>query len=433
MNRKLAGILSMAMCFSLIFSGCKSDGGGSKDESQTGATSITLFNIKSEIGDQLQTLAAAYEKETGVHVEIMGTPAGVDAQATLKAYYLSDQMPDIIACEAAGFSNWEGLLADMSEEEWASKTESAFIDGTYGTIGFPYTTEAIGLAYNKDVLDKCGIDPASITGPDSMRAAFETINAQKDALGLTAVVGYLAEPRNAGWSAGNHLFGVYIDSGLEREDTTYIDQITTTQTVDSNRFTNFANMMGLFRQYGDPALLTTGTYDDQVNNFAAGRYAFVTQGSWIGATLSSSDAYAAAGSFEVGMIPYAFEDGMDTILTSAPSWWAVPKEGNTEAAKAFLQWCSEDAGQKILVEDAGCVSPFSDCSYVANDPFAKVLSEYISSGKTSNWHWMDLPQGLGNSEGGLCDCFYRYASGGEDAAGFLNDVNTTIKTWYEKL
>ncbi len=109
MNRKLAGILSMAMCFSLIFSGCKSDGGGSKDESQTGATSITLFNIKSEIGDQLQTLAAAYENETGVHVEVIGTPAGVDAQATLKAYYLSDQMPDIIACEASGFSNWEGL------------------------------------------------------------------------------------------------------------------------------------------------------------------------------------------------------------------------------------------------------------------------------------------------------------------------------------
>ena len=64
------------------------------------------------------------------------------------------------------------------------------------------------------------------------------------------------------------------------------------------------------------------------------KYAFITQGSWIGALLSGADAdaYAKAGSFKVGMIPYAFEDGMDTILTSAPSWWAVSKEGNVEAA-----------------------------------------------------------------------------------------------------
>ncbi len=124
-------------------------------------------------------------------------------------------------------------------------------------MGFPYTTEAIGFAYNADILEKCGVDPTSITTPAALKSAIEAVDAKKDQLGLKAVVGYCAEPENLGWSSGNHLFGAYIDSG---------------------------------------------------------KYAFVTQGSWIGATLSSSEDYAKAGSFSLGMVPYAFESEWKQFL-----------------------------------------------------------------------------------------------------------------------
>lgn len=438
MKKLNAGLLSLLLGLSICISGCGKAGGDNaqKDASAQGENqSITLLNIKGEIQSQVESLASAYETETGVKVNVLGVPAGVDAQATLKGYYLSDQMPDIIACEAASFANWEGLLVDMSDQEWAGRTDASYVDPTYGTIGFPFTTEAIGLAYNADILNRAGVDPASITSLEAMQAAFETINANKEALGLTAVVDYCAEPVNVGWSCGNHIFGAYLDSGLARDDTTYIDLLNNEKKVDDARFDNYARMIGLFNQYSDPAMATSGTYDEQLLGFASGKYAFITQGSWIGAALTGSNLsdYEAAGSFEVGMVPYAFEDGMNTILTSAPSWWAVSKEGNVEAAEAFLQWCSEDAGQKILVEDAGCVSPFTDCSYVASDPFAKTVSDYISQGKTSNWHWMNMAEGLGNSEGGLCYCFYRYANGELDAAGFKSEINRTIEEWYAKL
>ena len=400
------------------------------------AQSLRMLNIKSEVNSQIEALAAQYEKETGVHVEVIGVDAGggTDSQALLKGYYLSDQMPDIIACEAAGFGNWEGLLVDMSDQGWASRTDAAYKDSKYGTIGFPYTTEAIGLAYNADILAKAGVDPASITGPDSMRAAFETIDAKKEELGITAVIGYCAESSNLGWSAGNHLMGAYLDSGLGRDDTTYIDQMNNNGgQMDKERFTAFAEMIGLFNQYSDPALLVEGTYGGQVQGFASGKYAFVTQGSWIGASLTGdyADDYAAAGSFEVGMVPYAFIDGQDTILTSAPSWWAVCKEGHVDAAKAFLQWCSEDAGQKILVEQAGFASPFTDCKYVASDPFAPVISSYISAGKTSNWHWMSMPANLGQN--GIAPAFQAYAAGELDLEGYVTEVQRIATEWYSKL
>ena len=438
MKRIGTGILSVVIGMSLCVSGCGKatvDNATPEQSENNDAQSITLLNIKGEIQSQVESLGAAYEAETGVHVNVLGVDAGVDAQATLKGFYLSNQMPDIIACEAASFANWEGLLVDMSDQEWAGKTDAAYVDEKYGTIGFPYTTEAIGLAYNADILSRAGIDPAAINNLDSMQNAFETLNANKEALGLTAVIGYCAEPVNVGWSSGNHIFGAYIDSGLARDDTTYIDLIQNEHRVDDARFDNYARMIGLFNQYSDPALITTGAYADQLSGFASGRYAFITQGSWIGAALNGDNSaeYQAAGSFPVGMIPYAFEDGIDTILTSAPSWWAVSKEGNVEEAKAFLQWCAEDAGQKILVEDAGCISPFTDCSYVASDPFAKTVSDYIAAGKTSNWHWMEMPEGIGNSEGGLCYCFYRYANGELDGASFKSEINRTIEEWYAKL
>jgi raffinose/stachyose/melibiose transport system substrate-binding protein len=122
---------------------------------------------------------------------------------------------------------------------------------------------------------------------------------------------------------------------------------------------------------------------------------------------------------------------MDTILTSAPSWWAVSKEGHVDEAKAFLQWCSEDSAQQILVEQAGFISPFKDCKYVASDPFASVISSYISAGKTSSWHWMDMPANLGQK--GIAFAFNKYAKGDLDAAGFLKEVQKITKEWYAKL
>ena len=139
---------------------------------------------------------------------------------------------------------------------------------------------------------------------------------------------------------------------------------------------------------------------------------------------------------EIGL-PYprpganAFIDGQDTILTSAPSWWAVCKEGHVDAAKAFLQWCSEDAGQKILVEQAGFASPFTDCKYVASDPFAPVISSYISAGKTSNWHWMSMPANLGQN--GIAPAFQAYAAGELDLEGYVTEVQRIATEWYSKL
>ncbi len=430
-KRRITKMAAIWIASALFLTACGQTSGGDAG-AEAGAsqevTQVRVINSKSEVETQMKALADAFNKShTDIKVEIETIPSGVDVQSTLKGYYLADNMPDIIACEAAGFAKWEGLLVDLKEEAWAGDTDAAYIDASYGTLGFPYTTEAIGMAYNADVLQKAGIDPAGLTTPGAYADAFAKLDEQKSSLGLTAVVGYCAEKENLYWSSGNHIFGAYLDSGLGRDDKTYIDLLEKGQ-LDADRAAAYADFIGMLIKYSDPNLLLTGTYDEQVNGFASGKYAFVTQGSWIGSTLASSEAYAKAGSFAVGMAPYAFEDGQDTILTNPPSWWAVMKEGHVDAAKAFLQWCAEDEGQKVLVEDAGFISPFKSCKYVAKDPFAETLSSYLSAGKTSAWHWMNVKEGLAQNV--IAPCYYDFAAGDVDASGFVKALQSGLSAAY---
>ena len=439
MKRKLLAIalvgamtLGLAACGGSGSSTESTASGASTGGGSSSANSLRLVNGKIEVDAQLKKLAEAYEKESGVHVEIESMGGGIDIQGQLKQYYAGNNMPDIfVNGGATDFANWEGLLSDMSGEKWVNDTEAEYVDGSGKVVGFPYTTEAIGLAYNADLLEKAGIDPKSITGPESMKAAFETLDSKKDELGLTAVIGYCAEATNLYWSTGNHLFGVYEDEGLARDDTKYFDMLADGGKIDEARFEKYAEMVALFNKYSDPALLVSGTYDQQILNFASGKYAFVTQGSWIGTTMTADDKeqYEAAGSFKVGMLPYAFEEGQDTILTNSPSWWAVFESDKADAAKAFLQWCSEDAGQKILVEDAGFISPFESCTYVASDPFAQTISEYAQAGKTSGSHWLNNKEGLAQNALGVV--YQDYAAGTiPDAATFTKTVGQVTAQYY---
>ena len=447
MKRKvIATLLAATMVMSLAACGGGGDNGssggdagdsGSSSGSDSGSSgggsgdSIRLVNGKIEIDSQLKKLAEMYKEETGVTVEIESMGGGIDIQGTLKGYYQADNMPDIfVNGGSTDFGNWEGMLEDMSGEAWASDTDAAYVDEEYGTIGFPYTVEAVGLAYNADILEKAEIDPATLTSPGKIEEAFKTLDSKKADLGLDAVVGYCAEATNLYWSTGNHLFANYIDGGLDRDDTTYIDMLNDGGKVDKDRLTDFAKFVGLLNQYSDPALLVSGTYDQQILNFASGKYAFVTQGSWIGATITGDDAeaYEAAGNFKVGMVPYAFEDGMDTILTNSPSWWSVFSDGNAEAAKAFLQWCSEDKAQQVLVEEAGFISPYNSCKYVANDPFAQTIVDYQTAGKTSGWHWLGMKEGLAQNYTG--QVFSDYAAGNLDTDKFVQTMEQVIQACY---
>lgn len=436
MKKKLLALLLVsAMAASLAACGGSTSGdsgsssapaenGGETQEAAASGEGIRLLNGKPEIDTQLKTLAAKYQEETGnvVNVETIG--GDTNASDELKKMYQADNMPDIFVIEANQAANWDGLLADMTGEAWTNDTDYELVDEKMGVIGFPYTVEATALAYNAEILEKAGVDPASLTSPAAWTAAVEKIDGMKDELGLTAVFGWCAEPANLGWSSGTHVFAQYLDAGLAQDDTTYIDLLNDGGKIDEARMQNFAAFVGMMNQYSDPALLVDGTYDNQVAGFAAGKYAFVTQGNWINGGVTSSADYTG---WAMGFAPYAFEDGIDTIIAGPPSYWTVYSDGNVDAAKAFLQWVSDDSAQDILVNQAGLISPFNDCAYKAADPFAESIMGYMAAGKTSGWHTMLKKDGLQNV---TCQVFADYAKGTMDQDAFVKTMAQVISSYY---
>ena len=436
MKKKLLALLLVsAMAASLAACGGSTSGdsgsssapaenGGETQEAAASGEGIRLLNGKPEIDTQLKTLAAKYQEETGnvVNVETIG--GDTNASDELKKMYQADNMPDIFVIEANQAANWDGLLADMTGEAWTNDTDYELVDPNMGVIGFPYTVEATALAYNAEILEKAGVDPATLTSPAAWTAAVEKIDGMKDELGLTAVFGWCAEPANLGWSSGTHVFAQYLDAGLALDDTTYIDLLNDGGKIDEARMQNFAAFVGMMNQYSDPALLVDGTYDNQVAGFAAGKYAFVTQGNWINGGVTSSADYTG---WAMGFAPYAFEDGIDTIIAGPPSYWTVYSDGNVDAAKAFLQWVSDDSAQDILVNQAGLISPFNDCAFKAADPFAESIMGYMAAGKTSGWHTMLKKDGLQNV---TCQVFADYAKGTLDQDAFVKTMAQVISSYY---
>ncbi len=426
-KRLLAVVLAAAMAVCLMACGGSSSGSAASTGEGSGAASgegIRLLNGKPEIDTQLKKLAAKYEEETGKVVSVETIGGDTNASDELKKMYQADNMPDIFVIEANQAANWDGLLADLTGEAWTEDTDYELVDEKMGTIGFPYTVEATALAYNAEILEKAGVDPASLTSPAAWQKAVETLDSKKDELGLTAVFGWCAEPANLGWSSGTHVFAQYLDAGLAQDDTTYIDLLNDGGKIDEARMKDFAAFVGMMNKYSDPALLIDGTYDNQVAGFAAGKYAFVTQGNWINGGVTGSPDYTG---WAMGFAPYAFEDGIDTIIAGPPSFWTVYSDGDVDGAKAFLQWVSDDSAQEILVNEAGLISPFKDCSFVAADPFAESIKSYMDAGKTSGWHTMLKKDGLQNK---TCQVFADYAKGALDEDAFVKTMGQVISSYY---
>ena len=130
----------------------------------------------------------------------------------------------------------------------------------------------------------------------------------------------------------------------------------------------------------------------------------------------------------MGFAPFAFEDGIDTIIAGPPSFWAVYSNENVQDARAFLRWVSGDSGQNIMVNEAGLISPFRHCSYKPKDPFYDSIADYMDADKISGWHTMLKKDGLQNV---TAQVFADYAKGKMDADGFVHIMSQVCRTFYE--
>ena len=192
---------------------------GTTDTADVSKDAIRFMNTKIEIDGALKEFAKQYQEETGQEVVIESLGGGVDVNGQLKNYYAAGNMPDIFAFAADSYkSSFKDWLEPLDGESWIDDTDYAFKGEDGKVYGMPFALEGIGLAYNKDILDKAGVDPSALTNINAYKEAFEKIDSMKDELGITSVCAVAAESGQMYWSTGNHMMAAYISQGKDRTD-----------------------------------------------------------------------------------------------------------------------------------------------------------------------------------------------------------------------
>ena len=374
---------------------------------------IVICQNKVEITAALEAFAKVYEEKTGVPVKVITGGGSSDYNTVLKAEMQSGREPDIWVIEGpTGYELWADKIADQTGADWTQYTAAAYLaDGK--VVGFPVAVEGYGMAYNKDILDKAGIDPATLTNIDAYQAAFEKLDSMKAELGLDMVVSMVAGTTTGmTWVTGLHNFNVYLTVGNERNDTTYIDQVLAGQ-VDAERFHQYCQYVALIFKYSDPEMLINGTQDSQLAAFANGKAAFYHQGNWMDPSLVTLNP-----SFEIAYAPHAFlHEDTDGILVNPPSWYVVNKNGNTDEAIAFLNFlATSEEGADYMVNKAAMVPAFTNVTLAPTTPLSKSVMEWNAAGKTYDWQQYKLPDGFGM--GTLGQIYELLASGAIDVDTF---------------
>ncbi|MBR7927432.1 extracellular solute-binding protein [Aerococcaceae bacterium zg-ZUI334] len=387
------------------------------------ANSFTLYSNKSETQKALTEYAAAWGKENGVNVNIKVCSGSCTLADQLKADFTAGDGPDVFVIEGqAGYDLWKDVLQPISGK-WVDQTDFEFKQGDQ-VFGFPVSVEGYGLAYNKELLEKAGIDPASLNSFEAVKAAFEDLENRKEELGLSTVVAN-ATKEGETWIMGIHDFNAYLGAGLENGDRSVVEKFVKGE-VDEERLAKYADWVELLFQHTDKTMLTVGTQEDMDIAFAQGKAAFLHQGSWKDPNLSELEA-----KFEMGFIPYqtlgADKNG-EGLFIGAPSYYVVNKDTAAleNITKFFDDMVATEAGQDYMVNKANMISAYSSTEAKPSTPLSSAISQWVADGKTvysfDNPYFM--PDGFGMSN--LGPIYGQFAQGNIDKAQFMELIKAEV-------
>lgn len=363
------------------------NGGGEKKGSSGKGATIVLAHGKVEIDAPFKEFAKAFEEDTGIKVIIKtcgGDSCSLGTQ--LKADFNAGEAPDIFSIAGGDdYKIWADYVEDQSGEEWTKHTDLGYkVDGKI--VGFPVAIEGWGMGYNKDLLAKAGIDPKTLTNYNAYKAAFEKIDGMKAELGIDSVVSMTAGP-GMYWVTAHHNINSYLSNGLARDDLSVVN-LATEGKLDTKRYREYAMWVKLLFDYSDQQVLLAGDYDRQVGAFANQKAVFIHQGNWIEPNLASAGA-----SFVRAYAPHGSSmSNTDGVFVNPPSWYVINKEGNTEAAKAFLNYMATNAkGHDFMVNKALMIPAFKNVTLKPDAPLSASLVEWSAQGKTYAWNQYHLP------------------------------------------
>lgn len=391
--KKSIALISVVLAMLLIVTGC-SKGSNDSSSSTTAKTvdgskvSITLLNSKGEIQTGLEKIAAQFEKDKGIHVEVIACGAGEVPYTKITTMYNSGNAPTLAILDPTDIVGLAKEYAlELTDQAWTAETEALNLTIDGKIYSFPFCVEGRGIIYNKEAIESTlgrEFDPKSINSYSSFKAILEELRKK----GMENPVFIAKED----WSLGAHQLGFIYDAydGTTAGSEVIINELKAGKdplTVD--RFNQFVATMDLMLEYNFAKADPLGAdYDQGALELACGNVAFWPNGCWAWPNLveggAESDGRFGFISFVLGDDTSDFANTM--IQASASKQIMVDRIQSSseeqEAAKEFISYLVyNDNGQRMFVEETALIPAAKNNPYEPLDPLGKDIAKRTAEGR----------------------------------------------------
>lgn len=411
------------------------------------AMEIYFLNFKPEIAEVYQKVAADYEAETGVKVNVVTAASGT-YETTLKSEIAKADAPTIFQINGpVGFQAWKEYCADLSGTRlygYLSDKSLAVSEGN-GVYGIPYVVEGYGIIYNNAILQKYFALPdkaVSITTADEidsfadLKAVVEDMTAKKVSLGIEGVFASTSLNQGEQWRWQTHLANLplYYEFRDNKDfDNTVLAGLEAGE-IQFKYGDQFRNIFDLYTNNSSTAkgLLGSKSVNDSMAEFALGKVAMVQNGNWAWSQIASVEGNTVK-SEDIRFMPiYTGVAGEEKqgLCIGTENYLSINCKVSKEkqdASAAFLEWLfSSEKGKAYVTNELGFIAPFSTFEEDEKpvDPLAReVLAWMEKDGVTSvAWTFAAFPsEDFKNYFG---DALLEYVQGTktwEDVAGIVKD------------
>lgn len=365
---------------------------------------ISFLNSKGEIQLQLEEAAKVFTQENPtIKVEVIAAAAGQSPFEKVSAMYASGNAPSLSMLDPGDIPKFSDKFVDLTNEKWVKDASDKSLDSVKTSDGkvmaFPLTVEGAGIIYNKNVLDKAGVDPKNIKTTKDLEEAFKKVK-------TTGVEALAISPMD--WSLAGHILPIaYSTQSKDSKEVTKFLENLKAGKVDlakNKQFSGLIDTFDMMKKYNidikDPL---AGTYENDQQYMGTDKIGFWFMGNWAWPQIKEF----AGDNVNFGFIPVpvsnnAEDYGNTGIPVGVTKYIGVDKENNNAdqqaAAKKFLEWLVySDKGQDILVNKANIIPAFKNITLEPKDPLAKSIKSYMSSGNTIQFmtvmpadHWKEV-------------------------------------------
>ncbi|WP_411677259.1 ABC transporter substrate-binding protein [Caproicibacter sp.] len=389
---------------------------GTSSAASSGAKEIYFLNFKPEIAEVYKDIAADYEKETGVKVNVVTAASGTYEQ-TLKSEIAKSDAPTIFQINGpVGYETWKDYCADLKGTELYSHLmdKSMAVTSGDGVYGIPYVVEGYGIIYNNAVMKKyfaLSNKAVSITSTDqinnfaTLKSVVEDMTKHKKDLGIDGVFASTSLASGEDWRWQTHLLNMpmyYEFKDADQDANTVVTGLAAKE-ITFKYADNYKNIFDLYLNNSTtkPGLLGSKSVDDSMAEFALGKAAMVQNGNWAWSQISGVSGNVVKADDIKFMPIYTGVKGEENqgLCIGTENYFCINSKVSADKQKAsedFLNWLyTSDKGKDYVTNKLGFIAPFDSFSDSErpDDPLAKEVTTWMAKKdiKTVPWTFECFP------------------------------------------